>query len=554
MLIRMLSILVIATCVTARADVKINAGLSGSWHDPNVDGQGLLIDVVVDQSNLFAAWFTFSDEPPVADAADHQRWMTMFGAYSGNLAQMTLFRPTGGQLNVPQPVETTPVGTASLVFHSCTEATFDYLINDPGLSGTIELERLSPDVFCQEIADNDPGSDSEYNLPPSIESITVMDSGSTLTVNYSLADPENDVMEIQLDVVGQSGQRYRIPEAHLSGHVGYPVVRGDSKLAQWHYTQDTDFQSLGINGFQLEIIADDRYVENLQEIIDLVSTERLVADIEFMQGVRHHAVDPVHLEATRQYLRDEMANRQLVPVNQRFTWQGSEGVNVYSTLQGANDDGNYYAVDGHFDTVTTTPGADDNASGTAGMLEAMRVLSQFNSETSIRFIGFDKEELGLRGARHYVANLPGDENVLGLINFEMIGYTCTNQPECVNFPNADTAIYNIRSSFATNMSDVFNSVGATHVPGLKIVSVLDDGDPNFLRSDHAPFWGIGVDALFVSDGANFRTPHYHQPTDTIDKFDVEFMTRIVKTAVGTLATVAGVTHTGSQTSEFITIE
>ena len=51
----------------------------------------------------------------------------------------------------------------------------------------------------------------------------------------------------------------------------------------------------------------------------------------------------------------------------------------------------------------------------------------------------------------------------------------------------------------------FVTIGDRHVPGLKIVSVFDDGDPNFRRSDHAPFWDIGVDALMISDGANFRT-------------------------------------------------
>jgi len=274
----------------------------------------------------------------------------------------------------------------------------------------------------------------------------------------------------------------------------------------------------------------------------------------YKRQVRHHLVDTLFMEATRNYIRQQMQTRQLPVENQNFVHQGDTGVNIIATLQGQSENPDVYLIDGHYDTVITSPGADDNASGTAGMLEAMRVLSQFNSKHSIRFIGFDKEELGLRGSRFYAAQLPNDHNIAGMINFEMIGYTCTGQPECVNFPNADTSIYNIRSAFATTLSDTFNQIGATHVPALKITPVTDDGDPNFRRSDHAPFWDRGVDALFLTDGANFRTPHYHRLTDRLSTMDTEFMTQIVKTAVGTLATLAEVTHTDSDISPLLNVE
>lgn len=535
------------------AQFEINAGLSGSWHDPAVDGQGLQVDVVVDQSNLFAAWFTFSHQVPEAGMADHQRWYTLFGPYAGNLAQLTLYKVTGGQINASQDVVTAPSGSATLEFHDCASATFEYVIDDPALSGSIELIRLTPDVFCQELADNQSAA-PEYNLPPRVDALTVVKNGNVLAIDFSLDDPENDLLDVQVEIVNLQGGRYRVPEAHLGGHAGYPVIPGESKSVEWRFTEDDSFLALGWDQVAVEVLADDRYVSNLQEIIELVRTDRLIVDLEFMEGVRHHAGNPAHLGATRDYLRSEMNARGISVQNQLFTWQGSQGVNIIGALDGRIDDGSYYAVDAHYDTVTTTPGVDDNATGTAGMLEAMRVLSQFNSETSIRFIGFDKEELGLRGARHYAANIPAGENLLGLINLEMIGYTCRNQPECVNLPNADTTIYNIHSSFTDTLATTFSNIGATHVPALEIVWVPDDGDPNFRRSDHAPFWDIGVDALMIADGANFRNPHYHQPTDTVETLDIEFMTQIVKTTVGTLATMAGVTHTGSMQSGPVSLD
>lgn len=69
-------------------------------------------------------------------------------------------------------------------------------------------------------------------------------------------------------------------------------------------------------------------------------------------------------------------------------------------------------------------------------------------------------------------------------------------------------------------------------------------NPNFRRSDHARFWDAGIPALFINDGANFRNPHYHQPTDRLDTIDLAFMTNIVKTTVATIARLAGLQHSG----------
>lgn len=534
--------------------MEINAGLSGSWHDPATDGQGLLVDVVVDQSNLFAAWFTFSDAAPVADAADHQRWYTVFGGYSGDTAELTLYRATGGQLNTPGAVSNEPVGEATLMFHSCTRATFAYLLEDPSVSGTIELERLSPDVFCQDIVDRSPVPIPGLNLPPVVSSVRLADSGSALNISFFLADPEGDPMDIQVNIIGPGGERYRVPEAFLDGSAGYPVSQSGEKSVVWRYAEDSGFSALSWSMVEVEVIADDRFVANVQEIIDLVRTDRMVADVEFMQGERHHAIAPAHLEATREYLLAQITARGLPVERQDFDWFGAQGANIIATLESTQDNDDVYIVDGHFDTVIWSPGADDNASGTAGMLEAMRVLSQFNSEVSIRFIGFDQEENGSLGSKYYATNLHPEDNVLGVINFEMIGYTCREQPECVDLPFADTAIYNVSSESATAMSDAFVSAAATHVPGLKIISLADDDNRDYYRSDHASFWSIGVDAVMLTDGANYRNPHYHEGSDLIDHFDLEFMTQVVQAAVGTLVNVAGVTHTGKARSRIITLD
>lgn len=80
-------------------------------------------------------------------------------------------------------------------------------------------------------------------------------------------------------------------------------------------------------------------------------------------------------------------------------------------------------MDAHYDGVLNAPAADDNGSGVAGMLEALRILANYNFEHSLNFIGFDFEESGLIGSQRYVQNgIKSFEDIQGVLNFEMIGY------------------------------------------------------------------------------------------------------------------------------------
>ncbi|MDJ0655353.1 MAG: M28 family peptidase [Xanthomonadales bacterium] len=537
----------------AAEEFPINGGLSGAWFDPDTAGQGFMFDVIMDSSQIALAWFTFGTQPASGNAlvgSDGHEWLTAQGSYAGGTAQMDITLTTGGVFDDPQAVTNTPDGTLTLTFHSCTEATLDYTLND-GRSGRNELIRATPPTLCETLA---PPSAKAFNLPPRLSVLSTIAGDDTVRVQFTAEDPENDVLEIRVNAVSESGASHQVPPDYLDGDAGYPVRPGTARDLAWRYRQDPGFADLGGERFRLELTADDRYVAGIGDIVNLVDETRLVEDVAFMQQDRRHfSAGPGHLQSTRNHLRQQMVERGLAVTQQSFNWQGDTGINVIGILPGRNGSQAYYILDGHYDTVSTTRGADDNASGTAGMLEAMRVLSQFNARDSIRFIGFDKEELGLRGSRHYASSLPPGESVLGMLNFEMIGYTCRGQPECAGLSLADTAIYNVYPRFNNTLAGLFAEVGRAHVPGLKIVTVEDDGDSNLRRSDHAPFWDIGVDALFLTDGANFRTPHYHRPTDLLDVMDTQFMTQVVKVAVGTLARAAGVTHTDTVATDLVSV-
>jgi peptidyl-prolyl cis-trans isomerase A (cyclophilin A) len=140
---------------------EINPGLSGAWFNPETSGQGWLIDVIERETGLgfFVAWFTYDVDPPAADELDgfgsrQHRWFTASGDVSGDTAVLDIFLNSGGVFNDPRETTLEPVGSMTIQFSDCTNAqlSFDFDDSDDN-DGSVEIIRLSPDVFCQAIVD-----------------------------------------------------------------------------------------------------------------------------------------------------------------------------------------------------------------------------------------------------------------------------------------------------------------------------------------------------------------------------------------------------------------
>lgn len=144
------------------SDFEINFGLTGSWYNPETSGQGFLFDVVLSQMQVVVYWFTFDDE---TGGPEGQRWMIAQGDFTEgeNTVVMEVLQVTGGVFDDPQDVTVTTVGSAELVFEDCTTATMTYDLDFDGdetnnVTGTIPIQRLSPDVMCEMLAEEDDGS------------------------------------------------------------------------------------------------------------------------------------------------------------------------------------------------------------------------------------------------------------------------------------------------------------------------------------------------------------------------------------------------------------
>jgi Zn-dependent M28 family amino/carboxypeptidase len=220
-------------------------------------------------------------------------------------------------------------------------------------------------------------------------------------------------------------------------------------------------------------------------------------------------------------------------------------------LKGSVTSENIYIVGAHYDTYLSGehPGGDDNASGTAGVLEVARILSQYSFESTIRFIGFNAEEDWMEGSQDYVDSIvAANESIVGMINLDMI-----LRPAWDDDPTepVDLDITTSNTALCLGWADTFISAADIYAPSL----IFDSGTPNtyyWYASDQAPFIEAGFAAFMVSEntageiwaGSN---AYYHSSEDASDGlannpfspsgviYDYVFATDIVRTTVAILA-------------------
>jgi Zn-dependent M28 family amino/carboxypeptidase len=247
-----------------------------------------------------------------------------------------------------------------------------------------------------------------------------------------------------------------------------------------------------------------------------------------------HLAVPRHIFANRRsnrWVRDEIAatferNGLCVQLQGRYA-------NVVALPSGASGRP-VTIIAAHYDSVPDCPGADDNASGLAVMLECARVLAETDHRHLVGFIAFNAEEDGLLGSRDFVINgLPALRvNVRSVHVLEMVGFRGGSGPQNVPLPWVPASLkipdfIGLVGKGRSNAS-VDRAMSQAVAPDLRVVAAKTWGPlcrlvPDLTRSDHYPFWKVGMPALLWTDSGNFRNPHYHRATDTPDTLDYRFM-------------------------------
>ena len=246
----------------------------------------------------------------------------------------------------------------------------------------------------------------------------------------------------------------------------------------------------------------------------------------------------------RSFLTQELRDLGWDVNRQRFTDKdGLEAENLIATKTWGNSSEltpRRWIVGAHYDTIGNTPGADDNGTGVAVLLELAHLFRDVSIETdtpvSLELIFFDLEEAGLQGSFAYTQKPENLQELQGAIVLEMLGYACSDLG-CQKYPR-DLLIEppSDRGDFLAVVGDAEHpeiltgftpEIQSQFAPSdLKIftLSVPLKGilTPDVLRSDHAPFWLQNIGAVMVTDTAYLRNPHYHQPTDTLETLDRTF--------------------------------
>jgi hypothetical protein len=278
-----------------------------------------------------------------------------------------------------------------------------------------------------------------------------------------------------------------------------------------------------------------RYDQTVADIVDLVSPDSILSKVQRLQDFVTRLSTHDSCMAAANWIRDRFLAIGCDAVYFQYHTTG-HAPNVIAVKDGTvYPDSIYGIICGHFDSFAfgspeLAPGADDNASGTSAVLEAARVMRDYDFEYSIRYIAFSGEESGLYGSEFYAqyARSQGD-SILGVINGDMLAYVDI-QPESLEVIAKPT------NPPCEPFADFFIAAADTYT------TLLTNKQLSYtmVYSDHSPFWDQGYVALCNIEDWGVNNPYIHTTGDTIGGGfnDLAFCTEATKAEIAALALLA----------------
>jgi Zn-dependent M28 family amino/carboxypeptidase len=262
-------------------------------------------------------------------------------------------------------------------------------------------------------------------------------------------------------------------------------------------------------------------------------------------GVRSY-LDMDKLEEAASYIEERLRGCSVEPRRQEFTYNDKTYCNVIGEVKGTGTSDEALVIGAHYDTVMGSPGADDNASGVAGLLELARLTNKSPMPLSVRFVAFTLEEPPVFRSSRMGSMVCAerfrkeDVRLRGMVSLEMIGYY-TDEPHSQYYPiggfrlaypdrgNFIAFVGNIASRrFTKELKAAFKAHSFLPVESLNTISAV----PGIDFSDHRSFWKYGYRAFMITDTAFYRNPHYHAPSDLARTLDYERMAELVRGLYG----------------------
>jgi hypothetical protein len=274
-----------------------------------------------------------------------------------------------------------------------------------------------------------------------------------------------------------------------------------------------------------------KFNSDILRMVNDVSSGNLTSSIQRLQDFQTRYASTAQCESAGAYLYDYFRNLGMATEYDPFTFDGGAySRNIIAVLPGKVAPGREVIICGHYDSysdqaLTLAPGADDNASATAAVMELARVMKDYQFNFSLKFICFSAEEWGLLGSLHYAQEAKKSrEKIIAVINMDMIAYV-DRHPEDLDI------IVDKNSEW---LADEFIAAANMYapLPSLKITNA------SYAWSDHASFWDVGFSALCGIEDADAPNPFYHQTTDTLSTLDMSFCTDVSRAALAAAANLA----------------
>lgn len=285
----------------------------------------------------------------------------------------------------------------------------------------------------------------------------------------------------------------------------------------------------------------------IDDLIAQVDIEKLRNYTGNIAGFRHGWENPAELALRAVFLEKTLESFGLTVERREVPFQGRIYRNIVGTIPGKTQKP-MILVGAHYDAALGSPGADDNASGIAVLLESSRILATLELDGTIQFVAFTLEEpqpgtlrnSSLVGSTHFAkAARRNKDRYQGVIILESVGYSSGKAnsqaiPPLVSARVPDTGDFLgiVANQASESVLDTFSRAAREWVPDLKTIGykVPLSGYlvPQTRFSDHAPFWDQGYPALMLTDTAMFRNPNYHTPHDSIETLDFSLMSEVTR--------------------------
>ncbi len=272
--------------------------------------------------------------------------------------------------------------------------------------------------------------------------------------------------------------------------------------------------------------------------------------------------NPGSLTATEEYIHQAFMDMGYDPSNLHFSFaepgadpdlRPSDAVNFLVELKGSSLPGEIVIVGAHYDTVYLSPGADDNASGLALLLELAKSLRSLEPNRTLRFVAFANEEQPYfmtmaMGSMVYAKSCRDKgENITAMLALDGLGYYTGEQGSQSFMHTPLSLFYPGKGNFAAFLGDLdsrellfqavrlFREGTAFPAEGLATVSWF----PRLGNSDHGSFWAHGYPGIMVTDTLALRNPHYHEKSDAWQTLDFEALARVAKGLENVIKGLAG---------------